>query len=328
MPYGQTGGHGARHSGAGLRLLGIDIGGTRSRAILWAGGQVLAERQASSASLPAAGLHGAQAALAALLAGLDSRQAEPFDAICVGSAGLSVPGTRQFLQDRLTPLTRSGTVVIVSDVMLVLPAAGLDSGVAVICGTGSVAVGSLAGRTVQLGGWGYLLGDEGGGYWIVREALRQLLQRRDQGRPLGELADQLLRATGCADLASLHRRYLQHPHVPGEWAQYAGPVLDSQDPAATGIAQRAAAAIAGLASATIGALDPPADVQGRIPVVLAGGLLGNAAFRRACHAAIAEAQPRADVSVLTDPPVAGAVRLAGLAAARAGSPGPPVPSDF
>ncbi|HEY2127899.1 MAG TPA: BadF/BadG/BcrA/BcrD ATPase family protein [Streptosporangiaceae bacterium] len=147
----------------GPRLLGIDIGGTRSRARLCTDGQVTAETDGPSASLPAAGRDGAQAALTKLLAGLPLGQARPLDAICVGSAGLSVPGVREFLAGQLAPLTRAGDVTIVSDVQLVLPAAGLTDGVAVICGTGSVAVGSLAGRTVQIGGWGYLLGDEGGG---------------------------------------------------------------------------------------------------------------------------------------------------------------------
>ena len=323
----------------GLRLLGIDIGGTRSRARLWAGGQVAAESQAASASLPAAGLEGARAALDALLTDVHADQAEPLDAICVGSAGLSVPGTREFLHARLTPLAWPGRVVIVSDVMLILPAARYDAGVAVVCGTGSVAVGCLAGRVIQAGGWGYLLGDEGGGYWIVREALRVLLGRRDQDEPLGELAAVLLAATGCENLSSLHRRYYEKPHRPSDWARHAEPVLDSRDPAATVIAGRAADAVAALASAAVSELTevpaiargdgrPAREPAGRcgpgspasLPVVLAGGLLGSAVYRDAAANAVALALPGADVSVLADVPVAGAVRLAGLAATARGSP--------
>jgi glucosamine kinase len=312
--FSPAGGRAAGEAGRGgkLRLLGIDIGGTRSRARLWAGGRILAETAAPSASLPAAGVEGARAALAALLAGLQLDRAEPLDAICVGSAGLSVSGVRQFLRGRLAPLTRSGAVVIVSDVMLVLPAAGLDSGIAVICGTGSVAVGSFADRTVQVGGWGYLLGDGGGGYWIVREALRVLLARRDQAAPVGELGSELLSATGADDLAALHRLYYEQPHFPGSWARHATLVLDSPDPAAAAIAAHAGQAVAALARAAVSQLDPPVT----LPVVLAGGLLGNAVFRRAACGAVARALPGAEVSVLAGEPVAGAIRLAGLAAAR------------
>ena len=306
-----------------LTLLGLDIGGTTSRAWLWAAGTVVAESRAPSASLPASGRDGARAALAELLAGVRADEAAPLDAIGVGSAGLSVPGAREFLREQLAPLTRSGALVIVADAMLVLPAAGLDAGVAVVCGTGSVAVGSLAGRSVQAGGWGYLLGDEGGGYWIVREAIRTLLSRRDNCQPAGELGARLLSATGAAGLPALHRLFYARPHRPGDWARHAGVVLDSPDIDAVAIASRAADAVAGLTESAIRKLDAPFN----LPVVLAGGLLGNAAFRHLARNSVAQVRPGADVRVLTAEPVAGAVRLAALAARRDGERPPSATGD-
>jgi glucosamine kinase len=297
---------------AGARLVGIDIGGTRSRARLWAGGRTVAEAESPSASLPAAGAEGASAALAAALAGLGLDPAEPVDAICAGSAGLSVPGTDSFLRARLAPFARSGRVVVVSDAMLVLAAAGLDAGVAVICGTGSVAVGADGERSVQAGGWGYLLGDEGGGYWLVREAVRLLLSRREHGRPPGALPDQLLAANGTADLAALQRRYYAQPHVPREWARHARTVLESADPAAAEIASRGAAAVAALAATVAGELAVPR--REHLPAVLAGGLMSNARYRHAVRRAVSATLPGAPVRVLDDEPVAGAIRLAARAA--------------
>jgi len=290
----------------GSRLLGLDIGASRSRARLCTGGQITAESQGPSASLPAAGWDQAEAALTGLLNDLKLDPAQQLDAICVGSAGLSVPGAREFLHGRLAPLTRPGALTIVTDVRLVLPAAGLTEGVAVICGTGSVAVGCHDGRTVQAGGWGFLLGDEGGGYWVVREALRVLLDRRDHERPPGELGDQLLAATGATDLAALHRLVYQQPHRPVSWARHASLVLDTQDPAAAVITTRAADAVAALAVAATGELDPPIS----LPVVLAGGLLSHQAFRRAACQAVAQALPEAQLTVLAGEPVAGAIQLA------------------
>ncbi len=295
---------------AGLRLVGIDIGGTKSRARLWADGRMAAEASSSSASLPAAGAGGARIALSAVLAGLGLDAAEPVDAICVGSAGLSVPGTDRFLRAQLAPFAKSGLVVVVSDVMLVLPASGLDSGVALICGTGSVAVGVGSGRTVQAGGWGYLLGDEGGGYWLAREAVRLLLRRRDQGCSPGELGDQLLAATGSADVAALQRLYYAQPHVPREWARHAQAVLNSADPAAAEIITRGAAAVAALAAAASG--EPAASE--RVPVVVAGGLMNSARYRQAVMRAVSAALPGAAPRVLDEEPVAGAIRLAARAA--------------
>ena len=293
----------------GPRLLGIDIGGTRSRARLFAGKQLIAESQGPSASLPAAGPDQAEAALAGLLKDLKLDQTQQLDAICVGSAGLSVPGAREFLNEQLAPLTRPGALTVVTDVQLVLPAAGLTEGVAVVCGTGSVAVGRHDGRTVQVGGWGFLLGDEGGGYWVVREALRVLLDRRDHDEPDGQLGKDLMAGTGAEDLAALHRLVYQQPHRPSDWARHASLVLDSADPAAAAIAARAADAAASLAAAAVRELNS----HRTLPVVLAGGLLGNAAFRHAARQAVAQALPTAEVTVLADEPVAGAIRLARLA---------------
>jgi glucosamine kinase len=296
-----------------VMVLGIDIGGTGSRALLCADGEVIAESEAGSASIPAVGQAGAEAALDELLAGLPLRGAARLDAVCAGSAGLSVPGAAEFLQARLSPL--AAAVEIVSDAMLVLPAAGLGDGAAVICGTGSVGVGVYQGRTVQVGGWGYLLGDEGGGYWVVREALRVLLSRRDRGQPPGDLGTQLLTATGAGDLAELQRSYYQQPHLPRQWAAHARHVVDSTDPAAEEIVARAAVAVALLVETTLDQLAAP-DV---LPVALGGGLSRSAAFADAARRAVSTALPGTELHVLADPPVAGAVRLARQAASRAGA---------
>jgi glucosamine kinase len=290
------------------RLLGLDIGGTLSRARVCMDGDVVAEAEAASASLTANGADGATAALADLLAQLPLDPNRPFDAVCAGSAGSNVPGAREFLHDRLAPLTKAGTVVIVNDAMLVLPAAGLDAGVGVICGTGSIAVGRWQQREARSGGFGYLLGDEGSGYWIARAALRALLDRRDRGVPLGVLGDHLLAAEGVDSIDALHRLFYDQPY-PRHWARHAPLVLDSGDPAATLITAEAAQALAALVASTAQRLGAPAGP----PVVLAGGLMAHLALRAATERAIGEALPGSDVRVLTEPPVTGAVRLAGAA---------------
>ena len=51
---------------------------------------------------------------------------------------------------------------------------GHEPGVVIIAGTGSIAYGHNGqGQAARAGGWGYVLGDEGSGYWIGRHALRR-----------------------------------------------------------------------------------------------------------------------------------------------------------
>ena len=63
--------------------------------------------------------------------------------------------------------------------------AGAEPGLVLIAGTGSIAYGrNREARAARAGGWGYVLGDEGSGYWIGRRALGAVVRQSDQrGRP-------------------------------------------------------------------------------------------------------------------------------------------------
>jgi glucosamine kinase len=293
------------------RVLGLDIGGNGSRAQLSVDGKVVAERSAASASVVAVGKATAGTALSQLLGQLPVDPARRVDAVCVGSAGGSIPDTQQFLTSHLEPLTRPGMVLVVSDALLVLPAAGLDVGVAVTCGTGSAVAGRYQGDSVQSGGWGYLLGDEGSGYWIVRSAIRVLLDRKDRGVPPGELGERLFKATSVRTISALQGLFYATPQ-PRVWAKHAPVVLDNADPAAATIAARAAEALAGLAVSAAERLAAPSD----LPVVLSGGLLAHGGLEAAVRKRIEKARPGSDVRILETPPVTGAVRLAEAAAKK------------
>jgi N-acetylglucosamine kinase-like BadF-type ATPase len=58
-------------------------------------------------------------------------------------------------------------------------------GVIVIAGTGSVVYGTDGVRGRTTGGWGYLFGDEGSAFWLVREALADLMHNEDDVDRLG-----------------------------------------------------------------------------------------------------------------------------------------------
>jgi glucosamine kinase len=236
--------------------------------------------------------------LAALLAQLGDVQP---DACCAGAAGAEAPGARAGLEDFLARRFPASRRCVVHDSYLVLAAAGRDTGIALIAGTGSVAYARAPdGRESRRGGWGWLVGDEGGGVWITREAARLVMTRAESGAAIGELGEALLSACGVQApeqmLACLHDR-----HEPMRWAALAATVFDAAgtDAGARDIVRRAAVALAELAL-------PLRDVCPEGPVVLAGGLLLNQSRL--------ETEVRALVPVeclrLEQPPVEGALRLA------------------
>ena len=75
-------------------------------------------------------------------------------------------------------------VLVVNDALVALEAGAPGRpGVVLIAGTGSIAYGRNAqNQSARAGGWGYMLGDEGSGYWIGRAALRAVLREADRAR--------------------------------------------------------------------------------------------------------------------------------------------------
>jgi len=224
------------------------------------------------------------------------------DACCAGAAGAEVPARAERLRQLLERHLPGCRVAVVHDARLVLAAAGLEEGIAVIAGTGSVAFGRDAGgREAHAGGWGWLLGDEGGGAWIAREAAREVMRRADAGEAPGPMGEALLSASGASDARQLTAR-LHSLREPMLWAALAGVVFEEaeRDSAADAIVRRAAGALSELARAVQGAI----GIDG--PVVLAGGLLLNQPRLEAGLRSLLQAR----CVRLEDPPVAGAVRLA------------------
>ena len=90
----------------------------------------------------------------------------------------------------------------------------VTNAVAVIAGTGSIAVSfrEIEGRIEELGrvgGWGWILGDEGGGFDVGREALRQILMEEDKASvtgtrpPHSELRDRILERFGVTNVMEI-----------------------------------------------------------------------------------------------------------------------------
>ena len=93
-------------------------------------------------------------------------------------------------------------------------AAGLDlaDGIAVIAGTGSIALGVRNGASMRCGGWDYLLGDEGSGGWIGKEALRAFTRQSDGRDQRGPLYHALKRELGLIDDFDIIRFAQDHLH--------------------------------------------------------------------------------------------------------------------
>lgn len=128
-----------------------------------------------------------------------------YRAVCVGMSG--GPADKRGV---LTALFPTESLSIVDDAAIALSGAmGGGPGAISIAGTGSIAFGRNAeGETARAGGWGYVFGDEGGAFDIVRQALRAALRQEEGWGSATILSEMLLRETDQADInAVLHLFY-------------------------------------------------------------------------------------------------------------------------
>lgn len=262
-------------------LLGIDGGGSKTMALLAnQEGLVIGRGYAGASNYQAVG---AAAAFAELKHAADvacagaGRDIVAPAAVCLGLAGAGRPGDKALIRTWAAQQWPNAAITVVSDAELVL-AVGTPQGwgAALICGTGSIAIGrDQVGNTARAGGWGYLFGDEGSGYAIGSAALRAVACAADKRGPATELTGTLLSHWSLRTPAELIARVYGEKPTNREIADLALLVVQAAaagDEVSKGIIAQAGDQLAQTIAAVIYQLKllPP------VPCALAGGLITNA----------------------------------------------------
>jgi glucosamine kinase len=269
------------HTALGQAFLGVDGGGSKTLAIVVdAQGQERGRGQAGSSNYAAVGVHQAVAHLRA--AAEEAAQAAgytlPLKAAWLGLAGVDRPEDVVLLLPYVQPLAEH--IHLTNDAELVLSGLERSVGVALIAGTGSIALGRDAeGTTTRAGGWGHILGDEGSGYEIGRLAL-QAAARAADGRGQPTLLLNLIMNHWSLPKAEDMIAQVYKDEDKAQIARLSSLVFiaaHAGDEAARQIVQHAAQELA-LAALTVGrALNFPDE---RMPLALGGGLLVHEAVFR------------------------------------------------
>ena len=302
-----------------MHVLGIDAGGTKTMCLLAdEHGRVIAEARSGGANLQAAGELEVEKVLHQVMeAVLSDREGLPA-AICLGIAGVDRPEDADAVRGIMRRIGFKIPALIVNDALVALVAgAGEDPGVVLVAGTGSIAYGKDAlGRAARSGGWGYLLGDEGGGFWIGRAALSAVVRQYDGRGPATILTELVLDRLGLGQPTDLIREIYDRDvrrQTIASLASLVQAAMDRGDAVAGDILTRAGAELASAASSVISRLEMRGDV---FPTILAGGIFQGVPWLAAdVRRRISEAAPRSEVRPLDVEPAVGAVRLA-IAAAQ------------
>lgn len=310
-------------------LLAVEGGGSKTQALVTdLDGKNLGRGFGPGSNLHGMGLEGAGKAVAMAIDGaLMNATGRPREggswrdagvaAACFGLAGIDGPEDEAQLSSWVRAHAISERFVVVNDSELVVAAGTPEGwGVALISGSGSVCLArSPQGRTIRVGGWGPLLGDEGSGYRLAVDALRLATQTVD-GR---ENADALVRAVlkhwSLPDAAALIGHVHSAGMTPADIAGLAPAVLSlaaGGDAAARGLVDQCVKDLARQVDTAVRklALEKP-------PLALAGSLL-RGDVRRGVLTAITS--PLGDVGFVDDP-CRGAVTLAKRLLRKAGGSG-------
>lgn len=184
----------ARRLHAQNSVAGVDGGGTKTEAVIMDAQQrVIGDGRAGPSNPLRVGIVGAAAAVReAIDNACASAKLRRGDLVAaeIGLAGARRRELRERMRETLAPLG-IGEIEVVTDADIALYGATDGApGLVVIAGTGSICCGiNVRGKRFCAGGWGPIAGDEGGGAWLARRALRAIAYASDGRGPTTALTD-------------------------------------------------------------------------------------------------------------------------------------------
>jgi N-acetylglucosamine kinase-like BadF-type ATPase len=169
-------------------VVGVDGGGTRTRAAVLDGDKILGEGTAGPSNPLRVGISNGASAIRE---SIDKACAAAFihrddlTAAGIGLAGVRRKDIRTRMREVLIETLGIKNIELTTDGEIALYGATDGApGIVVISGTGSICCGvNRQGKHVYAGGWGPVAGDEGSGSWIARRALQAVAQATDERGP-------------------------------------------------------------------------------------------------------------------------------------------------
>jgi len=282
----------------GNLVMGIDGGGTRTRATIVAGETTVAHAENGSIKRLRVGAEAAEANLRALLkdvyaqAGISSLTA----ASC-GVASATMPGVTEWITKVFQDAKVERSEVVGDEVIALDAAFHGGPGILQIAGTGSNTIGRAPdGSRECAGGWSSRLGDEGSGYWIGVNSVRRALKAHDREQPTRILkkVGEIWGTPSIDDLVNLG------DSTPGPDFAALAPAIyelaESGDPVAQGVLKQAAADLVEFVLLVRAKLRRKHGIDGEVPVAWTGGVVEKmATVREAFFAGLHAAAPEMPV---------------------------------
>lgn len=282
----------------GNAVLGIDGGGTRTRASIVAGGRVLAHVEGGSIKRLRVGAEAAEDNLRELLKEVISQAG--VTGVCAASVGVasaSMPGVHEWIAAVFRDFGIQRSEVVGDEVIALDAAFRGGPGILQIAGTGSNCIGRAPdGARESAGGWSSRLGDEGSGYWIGLHAVRRALHAYDREEP----ARILERVGDIWETPTIEALVNLGDSTPGPDFAALAPAInelaEGGDQVALGVLQQAAADLVGSVLLVRAKLRRKHRIASELPVAWTGGVIAKMTLvREAFFAGLQAAAPEMPV---------------------------------
>ncbi len=256
-------------------VLGIDGGGTNTRAALVADGKILATGQSGSIKRLRVGAEAAEANLRALLKDVYAQSGvKDVEAACCGVASASMPGITEWITAVFDDFGVERSEVVGDHIIALDAAFQGGPGILQIAGTGTNCVGRAPDGSLETaGGWSSRLGDEGSGYWIGVNSIRRALHALDREEPC-QVIPKVGEIWGTKDMDEFINL---GDGTPGPDFAALAPAInqlaEAGDAVAVGILQQAAIDLVGFVMLVRAKLRRKHGITGEVPVAWTGSVI-------------------------------------------------------
>jgi N-acetylglucosamine kinase-like BadF-type ATPase len=275
-------------------VLGIDAGGTKTRASIMEGDRTLAYAEGGSVKRLRVGAEVADHNLRALLKEVYAQAGvSGVRAASVGLASSTLPGIKEWMYGVLKDVGVEHAEVVGDEVIALDAAFKGGPGILQIAGTGSNTIGRAPdGSRECAGGYSSRLGDEGSGYWIGLHAVRRGLHALDREQPsrVLETVGKIWGTHTFEELVDLGN------DSPGPDFSALAPAInelaEAGDPVAVGVLQQAAADLTDFVLLVRDKLRRKHGLTEEVPLVWIGSIIGKSCMvREAFFAGVRAAAP-------------------------------------
>lgn len=190
-------------------ILAIDGGGTKTIGYLGDDkGRILFGARSGPSNYHSIGVENAKSNLKILINQICNRagiEINDISFVSAGLAGIDRERDKQIINNIFKDIGIKCELLLNNDAKTALVGAlGMDLGVIIICGTGSIALGiDQKGNFIRAGGWGHLISDEGSGYYLGIKAIEAVMKACDyriENTILTEKVLKILNLQSCEEI--------------------------------------------------------------------------------------------------------------------------------